>query len=166
MNHFEITSCFFSSASRGTAWPVHFKFASYTYGYWDQIYFTQSEEVCWTTSHLLFSDILQPHWQPDLGRRCSWIGYSIASEPEPSDTEVSPAIHGWLFRLCAMSVALFQAHSMLIGRGDGGGTCNVSKVFISNIHTVIISTCGRMGPSGPVLLVGWDRGPLFRGAPF
>ena len=32
---------------------------------WDQIYLTQSEEVCWTTSHLSFSDILQPQLEPD-----------------------------------------------------------------------------------------------------
>ena len=50
------------------------------------------EKVCWSTSHLLFSDIIQPQLEPDHKRRCSWIGCSIASEPEPSDTRVSRAI--------------------------------------------------------------------------
>ena len=72
--------------------------------YRDQIYLTQSEEVCWTTSHLLFSDILQPQWEPDLRWRCSWIGCSVASEPEPSDTKVSPALHILLLKRCTLGL--------------------------------------------------------------
>ena len=72
--------------------------------YRDQIYLTQSEEVCWTTSHLLFSDILQPQSEPDLRWRCSWIGCSIASEPEPSDIKVSPALHVLLLKRCSLGL--------------------------------------------------------------
>ena len=70
--------------------------------YRDQIYLTQSEEVCWTTSHLLFSDILQPQFEPDLRWRCSSIGCSVASEPEPSDTRVSPTLHVLLLKRCTL----------------------------------------------------------------
>ena len=37
----------------------------------------------------LFSDILQPQWEWD---HCTWIGWSFASEPEPSEAKVSQAI--------------------------------------------------------------------------
>ena len=72
--------------------------------YLDQIYLTQSEEVCWTTSHLLFSDILQPQSEPDLRWRCSSIGCSVASEPEPSDTRVSPTLHVLLLKRCTLGL--------------------------------------------------------------
>ena len=68
----------------------------------DQRYLTQSEEFCWTTFHLLFSDILQPQCQPDLRQRCMWIGCSFASKPEPSDTKVSPALHVLLLNSCTL----------------------------------------------------------------
>ena len=70
--------------------------------YRHQIYLPQSEEVCWTTSHLLFSDILQPQSEPDLRWRCLWIGFSFASEPEPSDTKVSPTLHVLLLKRCTL----------------------------------------------------------------
>ena len=35
-------------------------------------------------------------------RRCLWIGCSIASEPEPSDTKVSPALHVLLLKRCTL----------------------------------------------------------------
>ena len=70
--------------------------------YRDQIYLTQSEEVCWATSHLLFSDIVQPQFEPDLRWRCSSIGCSVASEPEPSDTRVSPTLHVLLLKRCTL----------------------------------------------------------------
>ena len=70
----------------------------------DQIYLTQSEDVCWTTSHLLFSDILQPQCEPDLRWRCSWISCSVASEPEPSDTRVSPTLHVLLLKRCTLGL--------------------------------------------------------------
>ena len=72
--------------------------------YRDQIYLTQNEEVCWTTSHLLFSDILQPQCEPDLRWRCSWIGCSVASEPQPSDTKVSPTLHVLLLKKCTLGL--------------------------------------------------------------
>ena len=72
--------------------------------YRDQIYLTQNEKVCWTTSHLLFSDILQPQSEPDLRWRCSWIGCSFASEPEPSDTKVSPTLHVLLLKRCTLGL--------------------------------------------------------------
>ena len=80
-----------------------------------QVYLTQSEEVCWTTSHLLFSDIMQPHWEPDLRRRCSWSGCSVASESEPSDTRVSPTLHVLLLKRCSGVARVEQLPGHLVG---------------------------------------------------
>ena len=41
--HGEITFHFFSSTSHGTAWPLHFKFASYAYAFCDLLLTTLSK---------------------------------------------------------------------------------------------------------------------------
>ena len=46
----------------------------------------------WTT-FLLSSDFLQPQWEQDLRWGSVYIGRSFASEPEPSETRVSPAVY-------------------------------------------------------------------------
>ena len=71
------------------------------------LYLTQSEEVCWATSHLLFSDILQPQWQPLHKHRSPWIGRSFASEPDPSGARVSPLIYVLYFLKSVHCIVLF-----------------------------------------------------------
>ena len=60
---------------------------------------TQSEDVCWTTCHLSFSDILHPQYKPDLKHWGPWTGWSVASESKPSEAKVSPVIHILLLRV-------------------------------------------------------------------
>ena len=69
--------------------------------YYDLIYLTQSKGVCWTTSHLLFSNILQPQWEPDHNWRSPCTGKSFAGKPEPSEArvgQVNHVLHWALFR--------------------------------------------------------------------
>ena len=104
---------------------------------WDQVYLAQSEKVCWTTSHLLFCDILQPREKPDFRYwgRCTWWGFT--NEPEPSETKVSPAIFVVLLMQCAVTVALFQARTMLRERVWWHLQCFLSCSVIPNTHYII-----------------------------
>ena len=51
-----------------------------------------------------------------------------------------------------MSVALLIYHAY----GEGGGDTSLFPK-VSNIHSVIIPTRSRMGPSAPVVMVRWGR---------
>ena len=74
---------------------------------------TQSEDVCWTTCHLSFSDILQPQWQPDQ-RRSQCGGWSFASESKPSGARVSPVIHILLLQLAFCLHRIYDVFTMYI----------------------------------------------------